>query len=88
MQYKPIKCTFSKLVLQFSIVDVFYMFRPLGSSSGRRMYLQVWYSVFYMRQYDQSSRKKTVLDTEFYHYTIPYCIYIRLPEDEPRCPNM
>jgi len=31
-------------------------FEPEGSSSGRWPYIQVWYSVFHMHQYKQSSR--------------------------------
>jgi hypothetical protein len=27
-----------------------------GSSSGRRLYIQLWYSVFYMHQYKQYCR--------------------------------
>ena len=34
-------------------------FEPEGSSSGRLFYIQVWYSVFYMRQYKQSYRQKS-----------------------------
>jgi len=30
--------------------------KPKGSSSGRRLYTQVWYSVFYMHRYKQSCR--------------------------------
>jgi len=29
-------------------------FEPEGSSSGRALYVQVWYSVSYMQQYKQS----------------------------------
>jgi hypothetical protein len=29
-QYKPTKCTFSRLIFQFVIFDVFYMFRTRG----------------------------------------------------------
>ena len=39
-------------------------FEPKGSSSGRRLYMQVWYSVFYMHQYKQSCRQKSVFSTE------------------------
>jgi hypothetical protein len=28
-------------------------FEPKGSSLGRRLYIQVWYSVLYMHQYKQ-----------------------------------
>jgi len=27
-------------------------FKPEGSSSGRQLYIQIWYSVFYMHQYN------------------------------------
>jgi len=30
-------------------------FEPEGSSSGRQLYIQAWYSVFYMHRYKQSS---------------------------------
>jgi len=35
-------------------------FETEGSSSGRRLYIQVWYCVFYMHQYKQSCRWKSV----------------------------
>jgi len=35
-------------------------FEPEGSSKGRRLYIQLWYSVSYMLQYKQY--KKCVLD--------------------------
>jgi hypothetical protein len=31
-------------------------FEPDGSSAGRRLYIQVWYSMFYMHQYQQSCK--------------------------------
>jgi len=31
-------------------------FEPEDSSSGIRLYIQVWYKVFYVHQYKQSSR--------------------------------
>jgi len=31
-------------------------FEPEGSSSGRQLYIQLWYCTFYMHQYEQSSR--------------------------------
>jgi len=34
-----------------------------GSSSGRWSYMEIRYSVFYMHQYKQSSRQKSVFDT-------------------------
>jgi len=30
-------------------------FEPEGSSPGRRVYMQLWYSTFYMHRYKQSS---------------------------------
>jgi len=30
IQYKPTKCTFPKLIIQFSVFDVFCMFRTPG----------------------------------------------------------
>jgi len=35
-------------------------FEHEGSSSGRRLCIQVWYSVFEMHQYKQSCRQKCV----------------------------
>ena len=29
-------------------------FEPEGSSSGRRLYVQLWYGMFYMYRYEQS----------------------------------
>jgi len=36
-------------------------FEPEGSSSGRRLYVQLWYSVLYMHQYKQLCRWKLIL---------------------------
>jgi len=33
-------------------------FEPESPSSGTRLYVQIWYSVFYMHQYKQSCRWK------------------------------
>jgi len=38
-------------------------FEPEGSSSRRRLYIQLWYVTFYMHQYKQASRYKSVFDT-------------------------
>jgi len=38
---------------------------PEGSSSGRRLYMQLWYIAIYMHQYKQLSRYRNVLDTEY-----------------------
>jgi len=46
IQYIPTKCTFSKLILQFMVSST--RFEPEGSSSGRGLYIQVWYSVFFI----------------------------------------
>ena len=47
-------------------------FQPDVSSSGRGLYVQVWYSVFYMHQYKQSCTYKTAYaDACTTHYTIP-----------------
>jgi hypothetical protein len=35
--------------------DVFYTFRTDDSSSGRRLYVQLWYGTFCMHQYMQST---------------------------------
>jgi hypothetical protein len=35
---------------------------PQGSSSGRRLYIQLWHGTFYMHQYKQSSAYKSVFD--------------------------
>ena len=40
-QYKPTKCTFSKLVVLFLTLMSSTCFEPEGSSSGRRLYLQL-----------------------------------------------
>ena len=49
IQHKPTKCTFPKLMFYFSFFLTFSTcFEPEGSSSGRRLYIQVWYDMFYM----------------------------------------
>jgi len=54
--------------------------------------MQLWYGVFYMHQYKQSARYKsiehTLLPTRllilmYVDHTIPNCIYNLFPEDEP-----
>ena len=42
----------------------FTCFEPKGSSTGRRLYIQVRYSVFYMDQYKLFCRKKSIFDTD------------------------
>jgi len=34
-------------------------FEPKGSSSGGRLYVQVWYNLFTCQRYEQSSTYKT-----------------------------
>ena len=38
-------------------------FEPEGSSSGRRLYIQLRYGTLYMHQHKQSVGKKSVFDT-------------------------
>ena len=38
-------------------------FKPESSSSGRRLFIQIWYHVFHMLQYKQSCRYKSVFGT-------------------------
>ena len=38
-------------LLNFNFLISSTCFETEGSSSGRRLYIQVWYSVFYMHQY-------------------------------------
>ena len=52
-------------------------FEPDGSSSGRWLYLQVWYNLFICQWYRQSCRWQTVFGT--LHNTM----YSSLPEEEP-----
>ena len=80
IQHKPKKCTFSKLIFYFLISMSCTCFEPEGSSSGRRLYIQLWYDTF--EHTVVSTRLLTLLHVQ---HTIPYhnCIYIRLPEDEP-----
>jgi len=46
IQYKPTKCTFSKLIFFNFIFDVFTRFEPEGSTLGKRWYTQFWHSTF------------------------------------------
>ena len=39
-------------------------FEPEDSSSGRPLYIQLWYGTFYIYLYKQSSRYKSEFDTE------------------------
>ena len=52
IQFKPTKCTFSELIFLFVMSAA--CFEEEASSPGRRLYMQVWYRVFYMHQYKQS----------------------------------
>jgi hypothetical protein len=47
IQYKPTNCTFIKLIFQFKMSST--CFETEDSSSGRRLYLQVWCSVLYIQ---------------------------------------
>ena len=67
-------------------------FEPEGSSSGRWLYMLLWYGVFSMHRYQHSNSsrwngiKRTVLPTRLLtKHTILYHnrIYTSLPEDEP-----
>jgi len=60
------------------------MREPKGSSSGRQLFTQAWYGMLYMYQYRQSSRRKSVFDTEVpVKRAVPY-LYIHMsPKDEP-----
>ena len=42
-KYKRRKCTFSELIFQFLVFDVFYMFRSRRFILWRRLYVQLWY---------------------------------------------
>jgi hypothetical protein len=68
-------------------------FEPEGSSKGRRLYIQVWYSMFYMHQYLQSCKVSIIIGNVEVKTDcglvklIPMhvkhtCIYNRHPEEE------
>ena len=42
-------------------------FEPEGSSSGRRLYIQLWYSVFYMHQHNQTAYTALCIVIQFYY---------------------
>jgi hypothetical protein len=47
VKHKPTKCTFSKLIFWFfKFTMSSTCFEPEGLSSGRRLYVQLWYIVF------------------------------------------
>ena len=48
-------------------------FVPWGSSSGKLLYIQLWYSAFYVHQYKQPCRYESVLDSNFVGL---YCIIV------------
>jgi len=39
-------------------------FEPEGSSSGRRLYVNVWYGTLYIHRNKQTSKYKSVFDTQ------------------------
>jgi len=41
-------------------------FEPDDPSSGRKLCIQYWYSMFHIHQYKQSSRQKSVFDSGKY----------------------
>jgi hypothetical protein len=51
-------------------------FEPEGSSSGRRLYIQVRYCVFYVHQYKQCCVFWTHFSTSKVHFVGLYCIII------------
>jgi hypothetical protein len=63
-QYKRTNCTVFKLIFYFMISST--CFEPEDSSLGSQLHVQVWYSVFYMNQHQQSCTYKTECKT---HYT-------------------
>ena len=66
--------------------------KPEGPSSGRQLYIQLWYRTFYTLQYKQFSRQQRAFDiatywtayTDHIPCTIPYhnCIHSRHPNAE------
>jgi len=70
-------------------------FEPADSSAGRRLYIQIRYSVFYMHQYKQSCRSRThcstfktaYTDACKTHYTIPAYTTVFL-QMNPRVRNL
>jgi len=47
-------------------------FEPEGSSSGRRLCIQVWYSVFYRHQHKQSCRQSSLVSRRVCSYAVFY----------------
>jgi len=73
-------------------------FEPEGSSSGRRLYIQLRHGTLHIHQYKQAVGRRVcsiqyrthsttycLLILMYVQRTVPYrnCIYSRLPEDEP-----
>jgi len=60
-------------------------FEPEGSSSGRRLYVQVWCSMFSMHRFRQSCVFHKQICLQLWHVNKLYhtCTYSFLPEDEP-----
>ena len=66
IEHRLNKCLFYKLIFSFLILMSSTCFEPEGSSSGRLLYVHLWYSTvrygtvrygtFYMHQYKQTSR--------------------------------
>ena len=51
IQYKPMRCTFPKLIfLIFNFLISSICFEPEGSSSGRQLCIQLRYGVFYVQK--------------------------------------
>ena len=57
-------------------------FEPKGSSSGKLLYVQVWYNLFTCNGISNRVGERVPTPVHVKH-TIPYCTYNRLPEDEP-----
>jgi len=61
-------------------------FEPDGSSSGRRLYIQLRSGTFYMHQYKQSSRKNSVrssctyrtADADIKHAVLHTAIFLKM----------
>jgi len=65
MQYKLTKWTRSEVMYLFFLSST--CFEHDDSSSARRLYIQAWYSVFYLHLYMQYSRYKSVFDRTHTH---------------------
>jgi hypothetical protein len=76
IQHKPTKSTLSELIFQFLILMSCTCLEPEGSSSGRRLYIQVWNRVFYMHHYKHAGKAL---------YTIPVYTTVFLKMEELSC---